>query len=225
MNENLKYIEENFIEISELAAITNFSVKEIEEFIEKQLIPSYSYLVTTDLKITSPLEDNYSTQTVKKYFAKTTIMILQNLKNNPAYQLSLKKDFKETFIKKLNQHKYKAFAYNNIFENDNDKLNEIFEEEWKAYCDGIYGICTLNATESEIVDKEISVKRLMHFNEKYKNQKLTDEAKAELLDLCSEFDKVAARFAPYQRQNSSRGKYIDKILAENGMSEFIKNYD
>jgi hypothetical protein len=97
--------------------------------------------------------------------------------------------------------------------------------EWNYYCEGIYGICTLNATENEIVEKEIIVKRLIKYNEKHSESKLNEEEKEELKNLNDEFNKITSNFAPYQRETSSRGKYLDKILKINDMENLIKNYD
>jgi len=225
MDKNFKYIEKNFIEIENLSKLTNLSIAEIEDFVEKKLIPSYSYSVSIDLKITSPLNDSYSNQVQKKYFGKNVLSLLNHLKNNPTDPAKIKNRFKQNFIKRLKEHKYKEFAYDDILKNNNEKLEEAFEEEWDFYCKGGYGICTLNVTENDIIDKEIAVKRLMAFNEKYATKKITEEQKKELTILNDEFNKIASLFAPYQRKSSSRGKYLDKILTDNKMEELIKNYD
>jgi len=105
-----------------------------------------------------------------------------------------------------------------------EKLNLAFEQEWQHYLQGIYGICTLNGTGAEIAKKEIAVKRLIEFNKKHGEKKLSDKDKKILNVLNNEFNEVSNLFAPYQRKNSSRGKYLDKILELNSLSKFIKNY-
>jgi hypothetical protein len=104
-------------------------------------------------------------------------------------------------------------------------LNLAFEQEWQYYLQGIYGICTLNATGAEIAKKEIAVKRLIDFNKKHGDKKLSDSEKKILTILNNEFNEVSNLFAPYQRKNSSRGKYLDKTLELNSLSELIKNYN
>lgn len=36
---------------------------------------------------------------------------------------------------------------------------------------------------------------------------------------------VATIFAPYQRENSSRGRYLDRILKDQGLQNEIKPYE
>jgi hypothetical protein len=138
-----------------------------------------------------------------------------------------KAEFKEKFIRDLMEHPDRNFAYYHVSENDiedQQKINEIFEEEWDAYCKGIYGICTHHSTEEEIVKKEIIVKKLIQFNSLFSQKTLSNNEKEELMKLNEEFNEVASKFAPYQRETSSRGKYLDKILEKNNLNHLIKNY-
>jgi hypothetical protein len=50
------------------------------------------------------------------------------------------------------------------------------EEEWNYFCKGVYGICTLNNNENDIIEKEIAIKRILNFIEK-KSTSLTNEEK------------------------------------------------
>ena len=62
-------------------------------------------------------------------------------------------------------------------------------------------------------------------SKKFGDKKLSDSEKEMLTILNNEFNEVSNLFAPYQRKNSSRGKYLDKILELNSLSELIKNYN
>ena len=121
----------------------------------------------------------------------------------------------------------RAFAYNNLFSNDGlnaDEFDKNFEEEWDFYIAGGYGICTLNATEQEIVEKEIIVKKLKKLYEETLGRDFEKKEIEELIFLNQQFNKVAANFAPYQRDSSSRGKYLDALLRKANLIEEIKNY-
>lgn len=228
MESNLKYIEDNYIELENLATLTHFETAEIEKFIVEKLIPSYSYLIHSEIKISSSLNDSHSISTAKKYFSKNVVSLLNNLKTAQNNSEEIKQKFRENFIQRLLNHNTKEFAYQNLFDENNrvdeERLDMAFEEEWQHYNNGIYGICTLNASENDIIDKEIIVKKLIKFNQEKENRKLTDSEKEELKNLNAEFNKSTNLFAPYQRATSSRGKYLDKILKENDLSDLVKKY-
>ncbi|OCA76020.1 hypothetical protein BBI01_04815 [Chryseobacterium artocarpi] len=226
MEQNFTYINENYITEAELCNIANISKHKLDELIKNQLITQHSYTVSRTIRITSPLNDEFENEITEKYFSKNCISLIEKNKElRDTHQY--KEEFKENFIRHLMNHPHKHFAYDSMFKNsfpEQEKLNEIFESEWAAYCNGIYGICTLHSTEEEIVKKEIAVKKLIHFNTQLSDKKLTDDESEELIKLSEEFNEVAQKFAPYQRKSSSRGKYLDKILEENNLDYLVKKY-
>ncbi|WP_166924742.1 DUF6058 family natural product biosynthesis protein [Flavobacterium poyangense] len=228
MDINLKYIEDNYIELEKLAELTHFKTSEIEKFILEKQIPSHSYAIHSEIKIVSSLNDSHFVSIEKKYFSKNVLSLLKDLKAAENNSEEIKKRFRENFVQRLLNHNTKEFAYQNLFDENNhpdeERLNVAFDEEWNHYNNGIYGICTLNASENDIIDKEIIVKKLIKFNQEKGNRKLTESEKEELKNLNAEFNQSTALFAPYQRETSSRGKYLDKILNENGLSELVKKY-
>lgn len=70
-----------------------------------------------------------------------------------------KKEFKENMLHNLKNHAHRNFAYENVFDENNNiddkKIEKIVEEEWNYFCKGIYGICTLNNDVEAIINKEI----------------------------------------------------------------------
>lgn len=226
MEQNFNYIHENYITEDELCTITNISKDELAVLIQNQLVPQHSYTVSRTIRITSPLNDEFENEITEKYFSKNCIsLIKKNKELSDIHQY--KEEFRNNFIRHLMNHPHKSFAYDDMFTTsfpEQEKLNEIVESEWTAYCNGIYGICTLHSTEEEIVKKEIAVKKLIHFNNRLSGKKLTDDESEELIKLSEEFNGVAQKFAPYQRKSSSRGKYLDKILEENNLDYLVKKY-
>jgi len=228
MNIDIKYIEDNFIESNELCQVSGISRQDLATLIDNKLVPNSSYEIKATYKINSPLGDEKVVSEVKKYYPKSVISLVQknkNLNDSSGFKEALKTAFIHTFVNSTNNR----FGYDNITEDDGsvnmEQLNLAFEQEWQYYLQGIYGICTLNATGAEIAKKEIAVKRLIDFNKKHGKTKLSDSDKETLRGLNNEFNDVSNLFAPYQRVNSSRGKYLDKILDLNSLSELIKNYN
>lgn len=228
MKTDIQYIKENYIELSELSSKTEFSKEEILDLIERNIIPNYSYTIETIQKITSSLSDVNINNKIEKYFAKSHIEKLNKHKTLNLSPEEIKMSFKENFVKILEKHEDRFYAYEGLFNSDEkdlpDLLNNAVETEWKYYCNGIYGICTLNANEKDIVEKEIIVKKLIAFNKEYEDKILNEYEKQMLLKLNEQFNKVTALFSPYQRITSSRGKYLDKILRKNKLDADIKNY-
>lgn len=223
MESNFEYISGNYITEEKLCDITGITKDKLNALIQNHLVPEASYVVTRSIKITSPLNDEFQTEITEKYFSKNCISLIQKNKETKDSH-EYKAEFREKFIQNLMKHPDRNFAYHNAFNNDQEKLEEIFESEWEAYCNGIYGICTINSTEEDIVRKEIAVKKLIHFNTLFSQKTLNENETEELIQLNKEFNEVAEKFAPYQRASSSRGKYLDKILEDNSLDYLIKKY-
>ena len=227
MNSDIKYITENYIDSEELCEIMKISESKLYDLIAKDLMPNFSYQIETKSTISSPLGDKKVVLTTKKYFSKSVINVIEenlHLENSISFKENIKKEFVETFV----NHTDNTFAYENTIVNsgkiDFEKLEKAFETEWKHYLNGIYGICTLNATGAEIAKKEIAVKKIISFIEKNGEIELSDDKKKKLIELNSQYNEISNLFSPYQRKSSSRGKYLDKMLDINSLTELVKNY-
>jgi hypothetical protein len=137
------------------------------------------------------------------------------LHHNPE---KFKKDLKKNLLSNLKNHNYKTGEIDLI------KADKALEEEWNYFCKGIYGICTLESDEEAIIEKEIAIKRILDFIEN-KAGSITQEERNQLKELNDVFNEYTSNFAPYQRDLSSRGKYLDKLLKEFSLEELIKKYD
>ncbi len=228
MKTDLEYIQENYIELNDLCTLCEMTKAELNQLIEKKLIPESSYKINSTHKISSPLGDEIEVSEIKKFFPKSTISLIQNNRKEEDTE-EFKQIFKSEFIASFKKHKSNEFAYGGIIDNAGNvsqvKLEEAFEQEWQYYLQGIYGICTLNSTPEEIAHKEITVKRLINFIENNGNKELTEELKKELKILNDDFNAVSNLFAPYQRKASSRGKYLDEMLDINSLSHLKKKYE
>lgn len=224
---NLKYIEENYLESEEIISIMNLTPDKFDKLIEAKLIPQPSYVIDSEITISSSLDDNHKIVSSKKYFPKSILKLIADntLHHNPE---KFKKDFRENLLNNLKNHEYKTFAYGNVFDEngqiDPGKAVKALEEEWDYFCKGIYGICTLESNEEAIIEKEIAIKRILNFIET-KSSAITEEEINQLKELNDVFNEYTSDFAPYQRELSSRGKYLDKLLKEFDLDELINKYD
>ncbi|SEB36245.1 hypothetical protein SAMN04489761_0137 [Tenacibaculum sp. MAR_2009_124] len=228
MKTDLEYIQENYIELSDLFDTCNISREEFNQLVENKLVPKSSYEIKTKHVITSSLGDEIVVEDVKKYYPKNTVdLVDKNRKlNNPQ---EFKKVFKKEFLNTFMNNKDHNFAYDGIVNKegsiDLEKLENAFEIEWQYYLQGIYGICTLNNNAKEIASKEIAVKKLIDFINLHGETILNDGLKEELKGLNNDFNSISNVFAPYQREASSRGKYLDKMLEINSLSHLKKKYE
>ncbi|SHF95138.1 DUF6058 family natural product biosynthesis protein [Flavobacterium defluvii] len=224
MDKNLKYIVENYIVFEEITKMANISSDKLNELIENKLVPEPSYVINSDITISSSLNDSHKVSIERRYFHPSILQLIKdNVENlNPE---KFKRNFKENLLSTLKNHAHKTFAYGNVFDEngniDNEKIENALEEEWNYFLKGVYGICTLNNNENAIIDKEIAIKRILNFIEK-KSNSLTEDEKIELQELNEEFNKSTSLFAPYQRESSSRGKYLDELLREFDLGDLIK---
>lgn len=227
MDKNLKYIEDNYIEFEEVIKTANISSEKLNELIESKLVQHPSYVINSEITISSSLNDNHKIRIEKRYFHPSVLRLIEVNSNNLNRE-KFKKEFKENLLSNLKNHDYKTFAYGNVFdENQNidiEKIEKALEEEWDYFCKGVYGICTLNNDEVAIIEKEIAIKKILKFIEQ-KSSLLTKEDEMYLRELNIELNKSTSNFAPYQRELSSRGKYLDKLLREFSLEDLIKKYD
>jgi len=224
MDLNLKYITANYIEFEEVIREAKISSDKLNELIENKLVPEASYSIKSDITISSSLNDSYNVTIERKYFHPS---VIQHIKENAEISNpeKIKTLFKEKLLSNLKNHANQTFAYGNVFDENGvinaEKADQALEEEWDYFCKGVYGICTLNNNENDIIEKEIAIKRILDFIEN-KSSYETEEQKNRLKELNDEFNTATSNFAPYQRELSSRGKYLDKLLEEFSFEDMIK---
>ena len=224
---NLKYLEDHYIEFNDVIKTAKIAADKLNWLIEVKLVPEPSYIVKSEITISSSLNDSHLIMTDKKYFHPRILELIKMNADNSNPE-KFKSEFKENLLSNLKNHAYNTFAYGNVFDKnqnvDNVKTENALEEEWNYFCKGVYGICTLQNNENAIINKEVAIKRILNFIEK-KTASLTNDEKIELQELNTEFNKSTSSFAPYQRESSSRGKYLDKLLKEFSLDNLIKKYD
>lgn len=224
MDLNLKYITANYIEFEEVIREAKISSDKLNELIENKLVPEASYSIKSDITISSSLNDSYNVTIERKYFHPS---VIQHIKENAEISNpeKIKTLFKEKLLSNLKNHANQTFAYGNVFDENGvinaEKIDQALEEEWDYFCKGVYGICTLNNNENDIIEKEIAIKRILDFIEN-KSSYTTEEQENRLKELNDEFNTATSNFAPYQRELSSRGKYLDKLLEEFSLEDMIK---
>ena len=216
---NLEYLNNNFLTLEQVSQTTGVAILEIENRIRNGQLPEPSYRLNRKVEITSPLGDKHVIEETTLYFPPSYIGLV---KQNAGETAEIKRKFIDELRVHFGDHPSKDFAYDGAAV-DGQKLDAALEHEWESYSKGIYGICTLNATPAEIIGKEIAVKRLIAFLNSHSDGDLKDN-ESEFAKIVEEYDKVSNLFAPYQRETSSRGKYVDKPLRLLKLEDKVRKY-
>ncbi len=209
MNENIEYISKNFIELNELSSVAEISIQEINTLIANERIPNYSYQIESISTITSPLGDSIEIKETKKYFDKSVVDLLKNI------AMQSKNEFKQ-------QCKEEFFAQMNKNEHSLDDLAEIFEQKWQFYIKGVYGICLLEPSFTNIAKKATLMPKMITFLEENEKVQVIDENQEQVRQFNHLYNEFGKLFAPYQRATSTRGKYLDTLLRKCNLDNLIK---
>jgi hypothetical protein len=87
-----------------------------------------------------------------------------------------------------------------------DRLNE----EWNAFLDGTYGLCTVSGLPEDVAAKEASIAVIREVME---GGDVAAVGLARLRQAVDMLDGVAAPFAPHEVARSSRTRYVDEVRA------------
>lgn len=225
-NKNLNYIKEQYLTLEQLSEKTETNTQYILQLIKDKIIPKASYTIKENSTITSPLEDSIIYESNIDYYPKSTVQLIKDNLLTTTEERRI--TFKTNLKKHLKTHPDNTFAYTSLFDIEGhlneSEFDSFFEDKYQFYLNGVYGICTKQATEEEIIKKGIAVQKLIAFSAQHTGTILNETEKKQLKSLKEEFDTVATIFAPYQRETSSRGKYLDTILENNGLVDLIKQY-
>jgi hypothetical protein len=93
-------------------------------------------------------------------------------------------------------------------------LDKFLAAEWQGYLDGIYGLCTNDPTPENIATKEIMLRRIRLITADGSKAALNSEEKNLLKNTIHTLDPVLSSFAPYERAQSSREKWINAMVVK-----------
>lgn len=234
-DQSLCYIQKYFLTLEAVATRADVSVDYITTLIEKKAIPASSYVVNSNTKINSSLNDEIFNSTVESYFPPSILnklFELKSIKPDAETIATLEKEkFSSKFKWELMFSKNKEYAYSDKIWNAKGELNDealdkVIDNEWNNYLKGIYGICTFDATVVQIIKKEISIARLKIFiNTLQRIQLPVDKLKDIAKELINEYNLVSTYFAPYQRANVSRGKYADFLIERFNLNDVVDTFN
>jgi hypothetical protein len=170
------------------------------------------------VSVRSPLHDEYNASQTTVFFPKSYLSLIRDYKDGPQTD----QRFLDELSAILCDHDDREDAYEGAA-GSTTELEPALEAELNAFKAGIYGICTTNGDSHAIIEKEIAVKKLVNFCNRT-DAPFTPAQVEELVALVAAYDRVSSLLAPYQREKSGRGKYVDAPLRKAGREDLIKQY-
>ncbi|SFC16205.1 DUF6058 family natural product biosynthesis protein [Pseudoalteromonas denitrificans] len=94
-----------------------------------------------------------------------------------------------------------------------EQLNEHVQTQWQHFINGKFSLTTQNGLIEEIVEIEIGMIVIMNVTQCHSITELSDEDKQQIRQALKYLNKSLSHFAPHERAQSYRAKYIDKTIA------------
>jgi len=202
--ELLKYLNSHFYTEAELLNITLVSDQDFKRYQHVEIMPQPSYSLAMSLTSDSYFGEHTGHSKIR-YYAKGYASWLGLLQNNSDLD-RVRNIFDTRYLLALDNLEARGFVFELLREGD--KLQEHLNEEWSYFIDGTYGLCTKSGLPEDIAAKEISIstiKELIYDSAQVKSEnKILLKKAVDLLD----------KFAPHERLESSRYRYVDRVRRE-----------
>ncbi len=211
---NKDYITDNFLTLKEVSEQAAIELPTLQRMISEGLMPGPAYEIKEQVTIYSFFGE--CVETVKTaYYPHAYVEKAQQIQaGNPLVSESAtyKKEFCQTYKTLLATYSANKFGLQQYFNADGvpdgETLEAFIDSEWQHYLNGTYGLCTKNGDFTEIALKEVMIAKIKHLAE---SETLTNDLLEELKEAVDLLDTVSADFAPFEKDRSSRAKYIDAV--------------
>lgn len=224
MSELELYLNKYFLNKAQFAAACHISEAELNDWLEAQLLPGPSYVVTEKSTIHSAVfgESDAANTTAGEYFRASNTVWYSRAKQLvvehgwTAAPKLMKQEFMREYVAALTELNAKVWHLPNCFKQDgtpdNAGLIENAEFHWKHFLLGTFGICTANpVSEANIARKGVLQEKLSHLTENGNKDDFTADEAKELLPLVDAFAEAAMWFSPAEYPRSSRKRLIDEL--------------
>lgn len=211
--ETPRYIRQNFLTLEQLSDASNVSDEEILRLIDKQCIPQHSYEITEVTEVSSFFGQRVSQRTVTRFYARTHLELIREATDQVQKQdlAGIARATKEEFFQEYRrQIRNGELDLPGLMEEVDVEV--LLKEEWQAWLDGIYGLCTVEATAEDVAIKEISIRFIRKITADATKTSLTILERKRLQEAVDRLDGAASFFAPDERANSSRQRWIGRIV-------------
>jgi len=220
-----QYLERHFVTLSQLAQRSETAPEVILMLIAHECIPGHSYEIKSRMTVGSFVfgDTVIEEDVVERYYAPTVAVWVRRAQELAAkiplreVSLAMKETFRSdyrTALFDLGAHKYdEGGCFRSETELDEEAFDRHFEDTWKHWVEGTYGVCTRNAdSAANIARKNVAVSRLSHLTANGQKKTYSQKERDEILKAIVEYDEVALPFAPHDYPSSSRKRLVDNVI-------------
>lgn len=226
MDENLRYLEANFIPQNAVTRETGIAADVIQSFVDKRLLPRACYFPNAAGRLSSNL-GNTTVALETAWFHPSAIPLIRDTDalleahvDPGALAEQRKRGFMAAYVthlQVLNELKLVETAVWEDAFSDEGSRAVIAESEYGHWIAGTYGLCTRANTPEAVAVKECMVSNIDWLTRNGERDELPDDVREKVSRYIGLFDCVAALFAPFERSASSRQRLCVNIPARYGL--------
>ncbi|MDE2427535.1 MAG: hypothetical protein KGM99_02335 [Burkholderiales bacterium] len=215
------YLQQHFLNAAQFASHCGIRETQLQDWIQQQLIPRPSYVVTGDGHIVSDVFGalDAAGATPGDYFhpdmAVWVARAQRLLKDDDAAQAGqvMQQEFGAQFGAALTQLHRSTWQLNDGVAHDAD-IQARTEAAWSHFLKGTFGVCVAHpVSEAAIARKLVLQEKLRSLTDDGNKTNFTRDEAQIVLTTIAEFDQVAMAFSPADYARSSRKRLIDDMRA------------
>lgn len=214
---SLHYIQSTFLTFELLTELSGVSPERLHAFMDAGCLPGPAYRVSGPCQISSFFGD-HEERIELQYFPRAYVAKATMLERSGLSLQDLAKSEKASFFKlyaeTLEALGAQTFGLGSLFGPsgmvDGAEANALLENEWQAYLDGTYGLCTRTASATEIATKEAMIAKIKYLTAVI-DAGSQGQLVADLKQAVDLLDQVSAPFAPHEVARSSRERYVNQV--------------
>lgn len=227
MDENLKYLAENFVSLDALMDATELDAGAIGGMVAAQIIPRACYFPDDDGNLASNL-GSAATKLDTTWFHPASAAwvldaraLLQSDIDANALADQRRRWFMTAYMDHLKDLRelglIEPAAWDDAF-SDEASAAAIAKSEFNHWIAGTYGLCTRANTPEAVAVKECMVRNVDHLTGKGRKADLDAAGRGKMVRYLRLFDHVAALFAPFERATSSRQRLCVELPRQYGVA-------
>ena len=213
------YLQERYCTLGHLLKTCDISEAEFFAYVKGCCLPQHSYEWQEKSVVNSFVgKAEWVCETIL-YYHPRHILLLHDLIIWNRYMSfedmakALKENFKLHYVARLTELDAFSDVLSDIVDNP-EALDKFLESEWRWYLEGIYGLCTNDPTPENIATKEMMIRRIRLITADGGKTSLNVEETNLLKTAIQTLDPVLSLFAPYERAQSSREKWLNSIVVK-----------
>ncbi|MDR3414863.1 MAG: DUF6058 family natural product biosynthesis protein [Nevskia sp.] len=224
MNDLDRYLSRYFVNAGQLAASCGITSDELSQYIEDELVPAPSYIVSGSASVNSFVFGRMEAQgsTDGRYFHPSTriwvdraVVAICKVGRSRAHA-ELKNQFTANLEAALAEFDKTIWRLRDAFTDDGSVIEEglkvRIDSMWEHFLNGTFGLCVAKPdSERAIARKEILQEKLSELTGNGQRTSFSEAEAPGLLTLIDEFAEAAMPFSPVEYPRSSRKRLVEDL--------------